>query len=122
MFLRAWAVYYGTKIGTMAVTGLCFQFKSKKSKFKSQNEPVENTGQSPLFTFAFLISPLNKKPAFFGGGFLYFDFSCYTKFPPPCITGIIITTTIIIEVIREMIILFLFNMKDVCSVNIHPPF
>jgi hypothetical protein len=53
---------------------------------------------------------------------LYFVFTVYIQSPPPCISGIIITTTIIIEVTTEMIVfILLFTMKDVCSVNIHPP-
>jgi hypothetical protein len=46
----------------------------------------------------------------------------YIQCPPPCVAGIIITTTIIIAVINEMTLLMrLFAMKDVFLLKIHPP-
>jgi len=59
----------------------------------------------------------------FGGGLLFkvYLFKSYT--PPPGEEIIIITTTIM-TVLTTVILLYkrLFNMKQVCLVNIHPPF
>ncbi len=56
-------------------------------------------------------------------GCYIFVFLFKTYAPPPVEEDIIMTTTIII-VATEVITLYIlfFNMKDVCFVNIHPPF
>ena len=52
---------------------------------------------------------------------MYFVLLFYIQFPPPCNSGIISTTTIIITVAIElMLFIFLLSMKDVCYTNIHP--
>jgi hypothetical protein len=54
-----------------------------------------------------------KKPAFLEAG-SYFVVEFYIQFPPPDVAGIIITTTIMIAVIMDVMLLtLLFCMKDV---------
>jgi len=61
-------------------------------------------------------------PPFSEAGCCIISFLVYYHAPPP-VEVIIMTTTIIIVLTLAMTLLIVFfNMKDVCFVNIHPPF
>jgi hypothetical protein len=53
-----------------------------------------------------------KTPPFLEAGFCIINFNLQV-YPPPCIAGIIITTTITSEVMSAMILLTLLSIKDV---------
>jgi hypothetical protein len=79
-------------------------------------------GLRQALPFGKVLDGPKKQPAFLEAGCWIISFLIYYHAPPPA-EVIIMTATIIIETTPAMTLLIVFfNMKDVCFVNIHPPF
>jgi len=63
-----------------------------------------------------------KNPPFSEAGYCIISFLIYYHAPPPAEVIIMTTTIIIAEILAMTLLIVFFNMKDVCFVNIHPPF